>query len=144
MTDQPPRPRLSYSKEKWTSEVVKEGYTILPSILLLGQRRLGVSPELLNVILHLSVHWWYKDHLPYPAKRVLAQRMGKSERQIQRYITELENRGYVKRIPKYKEHGGQVSNRYSLDGLVSELKRIAPDFEKARKGRQNVEKPRFE
>jgi hypothetical protein len=57
--------------------------------------------------------------------------MGKSPRQIQRYLTELEEAGLIKRIERFKGHKAQTTNGYALDGLVAKLKEIEPQFQKA-------------
>jgi Mn-dependent DtxR family transcriptional regulator len=38
---------------------------------------------------------------PFPAKDTIARRMGKSPRQVQRYITELEEAGFIKRVERF-------------------------------------------
>jgi DNA-binding Lrp family transcriptional regulator len=97
------------------------------------------------VLVHLVEHWWDADKDPYPAKDTIARRMGKSPRQIQRYLTELEEAGLVKRIERFLGHKAQTANGYSLDGLVAKLTAIEPEFRKAieqRKLRQKkVETP---
>jgi DNA-binding transcriptional ArsR family regulator len=114
-------------------------------LLLRAQGRLGISPVQFNVLVHLVEHWWDADKDPYPAKDTIARRMGKSPRQIQRYLTELEEAGLVKRIERFLGHKAQTANGYSLDGLVAKLTAIEPEFRKAieqRKLRQKkVETP---
>jgi DNA-binding transcriptional MocR family regulator len=142
MPERSDRYSSSVSKTKWSPEVISIGFTLIPSILLRAQGRLGLSPELLNVLLQLIVHWWYDEHLPYPSKRLISERMGKSPRSVQRYLSELENRGYIRRISNFGENGARSSNHYSLEGLVKELRRLAPAFEKAKQEVRNAEKPR--
>jgi len=47
--------------------------------------------------------------------------MGKDSRTIQRYLTQLERKGLVRRIPRYRPGRGQGANAYSLVGLVKRL-----------------------
>jgi hypothetical protein len=49
---------------------------------------------------------------------------------IQRYLTDLEEAGFVKRKPRFKGHKAQTSNEYDLDGLVQKLAAIEPVFAK--------------
>jgi Helix-turn-helix domain len=106
------------------------GYTVIPNLLLQGQGRLGISPVQLNVIVQLIQHWWDAGSDPFLQKDTIARRMGKSPRQIQRYLTELEEAGLIKRIPRFKGHKAQTSNAYGLDGLVAKLTLIEPAFAK--------------
>ena len=100
---------------------MKFGYTMIPNLLLQAQGRLGISPVQL---IQLIQHWWDAGNDPFLAKETIARRMGKSPRQIQRYLTELEDAGFVRRIPRYKGHKAQTSNAYGLDGLVLKLSAI--------------------
>ena len=119
-----------HSNDKWTPQVNKLGYTIVPSLLLRAQAKLNLSPDLLNVLIHLIEHWWEADKNPYPTKDTIATRMGKSPRQVQRYITELENRKFIQRIKRFRGVKAQTSNGYSLTGLVEKLKVLEPEFRK--------------
>jgi len=118
------------SEKKWSKLVLDRGYTILPSILLWGQWRLGLSPELLNVLLQMISHWWEAEEEPFPSKTEIGRRMGKSPRQVQRYLKDLEDAGFIQRIARMTIRG-QTSNKYSLEGLVAKLKAIEPDFRRA-------------
>ncbi len=135
------------SEEKWGKDVMKLGFCIVPSLLLRAQRRLGLSPTQLAVLLQLCDHWWDAERKPYPGKRLLAERLGISARQVQRHVAALEVAGLVKRIERTASHGGKLSNSYDLTGLVERLKRLEPDFrdveEKVKVERSKVAKPGF-
>src|SRR4051794_36666815 len=88
------------AEDKWSPQVLKFGYTVLPNLLLRAQGKLGITPEQLNVLMQLAEHWWEADKDPFPAKDTIARRMGKSPRQVQRYITQLEQAGFIKRIAR--------------------------------------------
>ena len=93
-----PKKAKQRAEDKWSPQVMKLGYTPLPNLLLRAQGKLKLSPVMLNVLVQLAEHWWEADKNPFPAKDRIAIRMGKSPRQVQRYITKLENAGFVKRI----------------------------------------------
>lgn len=132
------------SEDKWTAQVMKLGFTPLPSLLLRAQARLGLKPEQLNTLLQIVEHWWEADKLPFPSKETLARRMGKSPRQVQRYLTQLEKGGFIARIERFNGRKAQVSNGYDLAGLVAKLVAIEPEFQKVteqyRLRRQKVER----
>ena len=75
-------------------------------------------------------HWWEADKVPFPSKDTLARRMGKSPRQVQRYLTQLEEAGFISRIERFNGRKAQVSNGYALAGLVAKLVAIEPEFQK--------------
>jgi Helix-turn-helix domain len=119
------------AEDKWSSQVIKLGYTPLPSLLLRAQAKLKLTPAQLNVLIQIIEHWWEADKDPFPAKETIARRMDMSPRQIQRILTQLEKSGHIKRIKRYLGHKAQTSNAYSLDGLVKKLAALEPEFRKA-------------
>lgn len=101
---------------------------MIPSILLWGQAKMNLEPDELNVLLQLISHWWTAEHDPHPAKETIARRMGKEPRTIQRHLTKLEKKGFIKRVARFKTHKGQDSNGYDLSGLIAKLEAVAPEF----------------
>lgn len=139
-TEQPPAeenpaPAAKASKkasaEKWGQAVMDLGFCVVPSLLLRAQRRLNLNPTQLAVLLQLCDFWWDKERKPFPSKETLSQRLSLSERQIQRYIAELEREGLVQRIERRASNGGKLSNTYDLSGLVKKLQALEPDFREA-------------
>ncbi|RVJ37397.1 MULTISPECIES: helix-turn-helix domain-containing protein [Sinorhizobium] len=116
------------SAEKWGQAVMDLGFCLVPSLLLRAQRRLNLNPTQLAVLLQLCDFWWDKERKPYPSKETLAQRLSLSERQVQRYIAELEREGFVRRIERRASNGGKLSNTYDLSGLVKRLQELEPEF----------------
>ena len=84
---------------------------------------------------------------PFPKKADLAFRLGLSDRQVQRYIAELETAGFVRRIERTAAHRGKISNEYDLGGLVQKLAALEPEFrevaDEARAARGAVARPGF-
>jgi predicted transcriptional regulator len=116
------------SEKKWGKKVMKLGFSIVPSLLLRAQQRLGLNPTQLAVLLQLADYWWDAERKPYPTKKALSERLGIGPRQLQRYIAELEEAGLVKRIARHAAHKGKQSNYYDLSGLVERLKALEPEF----------------
>jgi DNA-binding transcriptional ArsR family regulator len=133
------------SEKKWGKDVMKLGFSVLPSLLFRAQRRLGLSPTQLAVLVQLADFWWDEERKPYPSKETLSQRLGIGPRQIQRHIADLEEAGLVRRIERRAAHKAKLSNAYDLSGLVEKLKKLEPEFrevaEETKALRRNVAKP---
>ena len=128
------------SEQKWGVDVMAAaGFCILPSLLFRAQHRLGLKSTHLAVILQLADFWWHDDKLPFPKKQLLAERLGLKEKQVQRLIRDLQDRGYVKRNVRKTPHG-QTSNSYDLSGLVRKLKELAPEFLEAAAAKRKAER----
>jgi len=140
-----PKKNKAASEDKWGAKVIALGFCILPSLLLRAQRRLSLNPTQLAVLIQLADFWWDAGRKPFPKKADLAMRLSLSERQVQRYIAELEAMGLVRRIERRASHRGKISNEYDLQGLVDKLADIEPDFreagEKARAARNAAARP---
>ncbi|TAL83332.1 MAG: helix-turn-helix domain-containing protein [Rhodanobacter sp.] len=124
---------------KWGKAVMSRGFVIVPSILLRAQGRLGLSGTQLAILLQLIDWWMDAGRHPWSSKETLAQRIGISERQLQRQVAALEIAGLVKRVEKITNHGKRP-NSYDLSGLVLRLKALAPEFKAAAKANTDVEK----
>jgi DNA-binding MarR family transcriptional regulator len=107
---------------------MRQGYSMIPSLLFKAQQRLGINPTQLAIIVQLADYWWDADRKPYPSKKTLSERLGISPRQIQRHIAELEDAGLLRRIQRTGSHRGKLSNEYDLSGLVARLAKLEPEF----------------
>lgn len=112
----------------WPGRIKKHGFVMVPNILISYQRRLGLSSQQLNTVLVLLSYWWDRDRLPFPSKALIANRMGVSERTVQRNLQELENAGYITRISRRFRGRGQSSNSYSLQGLIDRLLALEDEY----------------
>ena len=135
------------SADKWGPKVIELGFCVLPSLIFRAQRRLGLNPTQLAVLLQLADFWWDAARKPFPKKVDLADRLGLSDRQVQRHIADLEQAGFVRRIERTASHRGKISNEYDLSGLVEKLKALEPEFrevaEEAKARKKAVTRPGF-
>jgi hypothetical protein len=129
----------SAAVEKWSALVMNRGFVMLPAIIVRGQRRLGLSPTQLVILLNLIDWWIHPDSIPWTSKKLLAQRIGIGERQLQRQIAQMEKIGYLQRVERVTGRGKRP-NSYDLSGLVARLKALAPEFAKANAAKHEVEK----
>lgn len=116
------------SEQKYGKPVIDLGFCIVPSLLMQAQARLGINPVQFNIIMHLADIWWHAAQRPWPSKQLLAERIGLSERQVQRQIAELEAAGLVQRIGRTRPGRGKTTNEYDLSGLVQRLQELEPEF----------------
>ena len=135
-----PKERQQSSEKKWGKAVIDLGFSILPSLIFRAQARLGLSPVQLVLLLHLADYWWQKERMPHPSKATLAARMSLSPRQIQRYLTELEEGGFIQRKTRFASHKGQLNNEYNLTGLVKKLQKLEPEFTEVKEQSKKVAK----
>jgi len=132
VVDAPKKRSKTALSQKWGAKVIDHGYCSIPSLLLWAQRRLHLNPTQLAVLLQIIDFWWEAGRKPFPSKSELSKRLGIGERQIQRYLTELEVEGLLRRVPRYSEAGHRLSNIYDLQGLVDKLAAIEPDYKEVR------------
>jgi len=118
--------RGNRAEDKWSPQVMKLGYTPLPNLLLRAQGKLKLTPSQFNVLVQVAEHWWEAERDPYPAKDTIARRMNKSPRQVQRYLTQLERAGLIKRIARFSGRKAQINNAYSFEGLIKSSKHSSP------------------
>jgi DnaD N-terminal domain len=107
---------------RWTRPVLEHGFTIVPNLLLSEQDRLGLSSPQCLLLIQLATYWWESDKNPFPSKALLAKRMGLSERQVQRHVSELIRGGFLRRQrEEIKGRSGRRLSSYDLSGLVRKL-----------------------
>jgi predicted transcriptional regulator len=119
------------SEQKFGERVIGCGFTIVPSVLLQCQERLGINGQQLAILMHLLDHWWEPNSKPWPSKEKIASRMQISTKQVQRHMRALEGAGFLKRGARFNNRGGQTSNLYDLSGLVERLKVLAEELHAA-------------
>lgn len=133
------------ANKKWGDEVMKLGFCMIPSLIFRAQRRLGLNPTQLAILLQLADYWWEADNKPFPSKQSLSERLGIGTRQIQRYIADMEKAGLVKRIERFGDDKRKLSNHYDLSGLVERLRLLEQEFtdleKEVKAKRQKVSRP---
>jgi predicted transcriptional regulator len=131
--------KVKSAQDKWGNKTLDIGFCIVPSILLRAQQRLGLNPTQLVILIQLLDYWWDRKNKPFPSKRELGSRLGLGPRQVQRYLADLENAGFIQREERYISGKGRSSNKYDLSGLVSKLNELSPEFKEASDMKKLVE-----
>src|SRR5437762_9875315 len=123
------REQLKRNEQKWSSTLMEAGWTVFPSIILEKQAAFGVDPIDVNILMHLARHWWYSDNPPHPSKALIAKCMGIDRSAVRRHIARMEAEGLIERKARYnKRLGGQETNTYHFDGLISKATPHAQEF----------------
>lgn len=98
------------------------GFLTLPYVVMLHQARLGLTSEMLNVLLNILAHWHAAGRMPYPHSNTIAKRMGVSTRSVQRAIAQLIEQGFMAKVPRKKRTDPQA---YDMKPLVKKLEPYA-------------------
>ena len=110
---------------RW-GDALNAGFVAVPVLLLLHQKKLGISTGELTVLLNILAAWWAEKNLPFPSSQTMAQRMGVTVRTVQRHLAELEEKGLIKRLREGAGMGTDVVvMKYDPSGLVTQLKALA-------------------
>lgn len=116
-------------EQKWGKESLSMGWTSIPSSILFLQATLLISPNAMNVLLHLVMHWWDANKNPHPSQKAIANKMGVSVRTVQRALYELEEHQIISKQTTRKEHPVyRGRNIYDLSPLVRLLQELTPDL----------------
>ena len=129
--------------DKWSPNILKAGWVMVPSILLEKQHALGMGPSELNVLLQILRYWWVAESLPYPSKKSIASAIGCSSRTVQRAIGKLKGLGLDVEERK-KPNKTNLTNRYSVKTLVKTLEPYAIEAIEQRAKQKKERKERKE
>lgn len=103
--------------------------TAVPNYLLYLNQYLDrddrVSSTGMAVLLHLVADW--DEDWPSISKAAIARRLGLSARQVQRALTELENKELIARVVQRDRKRGRLANSYDLSKLIALLQMIAAE-----------------
>jgi hypothetical protein len=123
--------------KRWGTKLRAYGYTMLPSVLVHAQHRLGLTPMQFNILVQIIDCWWLTGNdRPRPSKAMIVSRSGIRPRTIQNNIRALEKKGYVKRIPRRSPYGDWHANEYDFSGLIAKLHDIEPELSAARESKR--------
>lgn len=129
--------------EKWGKDVIDVyNWTAFPNLLLERQQALGLDPVQMNILLVLLKRWWLSDNMPFPGRKEIANTIGRDVSTVTRQLKAMEDNGLIMRESQFK-NGGQISNRYNLQGLLDKLESFAKDEKKVQKNtKDEIERKR--
>ncbi|MDX9741670.1 helix-turn-helix domain-containing protein (plasmid) [Thauera butanivorans] len=128
---------LQENEKKWGPDLMKAGWTVLPNMIFMRQRALGLDSMDINILLILLSHWWTAESLPFPSKKTIAEAIGCDTSTVRRRIQAMEAAGFLKRIERRVEHDRSKTNQYDFSGLIKAATPYAQEELQARQeGRQ--------
>jgi predicted transcriptional regulator len=92
----------------------------------------------MNIIIQLLDYWFEPSRKPFPTKRELADRIGVTEKTIQINIRALQQAGLILREQRKTAAGDWNSNIYHLDGLITKVQALEPEFAAEKKKRKEA------
>ena len=102
-------------------EILDEGFTSVPNILLRYRSQIGLKPKHIMLIIDIMSFKWDKDS-PFPSYSTLSIRAGVEERSIKRITQDLEELGLLVKTPRFDEEtGAQVTTVFDFRPLVQKL-----------------------
>lgn len=129
-------------EKKWGKPLTAAGWTAIPNVIFERAQAFPLEPLDIVIILNLAGYWWKAGNDPYPSKASLAAAIGVTPRTIQRRIAALEKSGFIKRIERKTARGGNLTNQYSLEGLIEAAKPFAEEHVAAREARRKESQER--
>lgn len=94
---------------KWSSGVLKYGFTIVPNLLISSRRILGLTPTELYIFIAIDSYRWDSLRAPFPSLNTLAAQTGLHRQTIYRATKKLEMNGLIEKYRNYSR-----SNTYDL------------------------------
>ncbi|GEM_PF-977490 len=102
-------------------EILDEGFTSVPNILLRYRSRIGLKPKHIMLIIDIMSYKWDSEY-PFPSYSTLAARSGIEERSVKRITQDLEELKLLIKTPRFDdETGAQVTTVFDFRPLVQKL-----------------------
>ena len=92
--------------DRFGATILRGGIAPVPSTLYFYQAELGLSPQEVWFIGYILAHKWDED-LPHPSLVKMAERVGKSVRQLHRIKDSLTAKGFLTCVPRRPGCRGQ-------------------------------------
>jgi len=117
--------------EKWGEKTGRAGWTVLPNLLFRYARILGITPAQQALLFHLLNFWWYAHQPPIVSKATLSERMGITQRQVQRHLQALKKKGLIE--VQFPRKPGRHPHEFSFSGLVAKLQKYGTSYARAKR-----------
>ena len=104
---------------RWSKVIKDYGHTEVPNLLLLGLKKLEITPaEFLTLTAILSFKWG--EGKPWPSVNTIASLTSSNQRNVRKHLASLEKKGLIKRVERQYQ-----SNEYDFKPLRLKLEKLA-------------------
>jgi DNA-binding transcriptional regulator YhcF (GntR family) len=112
----------------WGVRLLDEGFTQIPNLLIRNYRKLGIEHGEFGFICTILTYQ-HDTRDPYPSLETLADHLGVSTKQIQKWIKSLKEKGLliVGRRPHNVNNGHFAENVYNFQPLIQALLNLVGD-----------------
>ena len=111
------------AEKKWGAIAGKSGYCVIPNILARYSGRLRINTAQQAVLYNLLSYWYDAENPPVVSKAKIAEGVGLSERQVQRHLHALKDKGLIE--IQFPPRPGRNPNQYSFFGLTKKVEKLA-------------------
>lgn len=105
---------------KWGVQVLSQGWTSVPNVLLKNAGKLGLDPTETLTLIYLTRFWWKAEDMPFPSISKTCEEMGITRKTLSKKFSSLKEKGFIAEV---KEPGQAM--KYRMDGLLEKLKEVA-------------------
>ncbi|MBV9689632.1 MAG: helix-turn-helix domain-containing protein [Ktedonobacteraceae bacterium] len=106
---------------KFGEELLREGFDAMPKRIKRNCRQANMTPTEYFLMDIIWSYWYEADHLPWPSVETIARTMGKSTRQVQRYLKRMTEKGFLSVVPRHNTHAVQIANYYDFSPLFEKI-----------------------
>lgn len=92
-----------------------------------------MTPTEFAIMCDVWSYWWRAESKPWPSEAEIARHLGKSRRQIQRYIQRMQDSGWLLTITQISYDGKQLTNRYDFTPFLRRLLELLDAIEQLEK-----------
>ncbi|WP_078430460.1 DnaD domain protein [Alkalihalobacterium alkalinitrilicum] len=100
----------------WGNEILDDGFSILPNMLIRYARKLGLTYGEIHLINVISTYK-HDNRDPYPSQEAIAEHMDITTRQVRKMIESIEEKGLVM-VGQRTAEGKFKSNVYNFQPLI--------------------------
>jgi len=119
--------------------ILDEGFTSVPNILLRYRHNIGIKSQLLALIVDIMSFKWDTEN-PFPSYSTLARRAGVAERTIKRMTQDLEELGLLIRTPRFDDKtGAQITTIFDFRPLIEKL---TEEVDKSKTDKNFIQSPK--
>jgi DNA-binding transcriptional ArsR family regulator len=104
---------------RWSQPIANYGHTEIPNLLLIGLKRLGITPAEFLTLTAVLLFKWGKG-MPWPSVKTIASLTSSEQRNVRKHLASLEKKGLIKRVERQYQ-----SNEYDFKPLRLKLEKLA-------------------